>query len=80
MELTIRIPNEGDLRLLLPLLHRLGIQIVSKPNAQNPDSEKRTDLPVTWAKEPDIMPSAGMWKGFDIDAETLRSEAWGNRL
>jgi len=38
------------------------------------------DLPVTFAKNPDIRTLAGIWEGRDISLVELRKQAWGDRL
>ncbi|MEN9522275.1 MAG: hypothetical protein RL065_652, partial [Bacteroidota bacterium] len=35
--------------------------------------------PIQYAKNPDFMAAAGIWKNNPITQEELRQKAWGNR-
>jgi hypothetical protein len=56
--------------------------VIEKPLSKKPleESEHLADLPITFAKNPDVTALAGIWEGRDITLEKLRREAWGDRL
>lgn len=44
------------------------------------DNGQSIDLPITFAKDPDVTALAGIWQGKDITLEKLRKDAWGDRI
>lgn len=91
IEITIKTDNESTLERLLKLIATLDFKVVQKADKEivisegkeNPESSEKerdySDLPITWAKNPDVMALAGIWADKDIDAGELRQKAWGNR-
>ena len=43
---------------------------------QTPVSDKKTELPISFAKNPDISALAGIWKNKEITLSDLRKKAW----
>jgi hypothetical protein len=76
MELILKIDNLTDFNILYPLLKRLGISFSEKTKK----TELKNELPITFAKNPDFMALAGIWKDKNINPDQLRKEAWGGRL
>ena len=80
-ELIIKYKSAKVLKALQELSKTLDI-VIEKPRAKSPNKneERSTDLPITFAKNPDVTALAGIWQGRDITLEKLRKEAWGDRL
>ena len=77
MEILVKLNNITDINILLPLLSRLGISFTEKiKDTEQPKSQ----IPITFADEPDFMSLAGIWKNKNITQEQLRQDAWGDRL
>ncbi|MDZ7876193.1 MAG: hypothetical protein U5L45_00905 [Saprospiraceae bacterium] len=74
MELVIKINNTADFNILQLLLNRLGISFSEKTKKTN------AKLPITLAKDPDFMATAGMWADKNVSIDKLRQEAWGSRM
>jgi len=74
-EVIIKYKSAKALRALQDLTKLFDIVI------EKPVNEKHTnDLPITFAKKPDVTALAGIWEGKDITIEELRKEAWGDRI
>ena len=84
MELILKIDNQSDFYILLPLLKRLGISFKEKnkkPNSSTPTPNSNlSEIPINWSENPDFMAVAGIWKDRNVDADQLRKAAWGDRM
>jgi hypothetical protein len=79
-EIIIRTNNPLALQKLKDFLLLFDFEVIYKNELENREIEAK-NLPVTWAKEPDFMSLAGIWKNKPpITQEELREKAWGNRL
>lgn len=75
-EIIIRSSNLIALQKLEELLSLFDFEIERR---ETPD-EKKILLPVNYSSRPNVTALAGIWKGQDISLESIRKEAWGNRL
>jgi hypothetical protein len=69
-EIIVRTANEAALQKLAELLRMFGFEVVQ---VAHPSALKEAD-------QPDFMALAGIWKGRDITPESLRKQAWGDRV
>lgn len=78
-ELIIKYKGEKTLKALHDMAKVFDFTIEKQAKGILPDN-KRTDLPITFAKDPDVTALAGIWEGRSINLEELRKEAWGDRI
>jgi len=80
-EITVRYKSAKALKALQELTKMFDI-VIEKPikNGSPHEDEHPADLPITFAKDPDVKALAGIWQRRDITIEKLRKEAWGDRL
>jgi len=69
--IIVRTTNEAALAKLVELLRMFDFEV---------EPLIHRDAPVDQAAEPDFMALAGIWKGRDITQESLRKQAWGDRI
>jgi hypothetical protein len=74
-EVIVKYKNAKALRALNALTKMFDIVIEKQTGSEHP-----VDLPITFAKNPDVKALAGIWQDRDITLEDLRKEAWGDRL
>jgi len=74
-EVIIKYKSAKALKALQDLT-KLFDMVIEKPVTE----KQTTDLPITFAKKPNIKALAGIWEGKDITLEKLRKEAWGDRI
>jgi|GEM_PF-2678285 hypothetical protein len=80
-EVTVKYKSAKAFKALQDLAKMFDIVIEKTANSKpSKDSRQLSDLPITFAKDPDIKALAGIWQGRDITLEQLRKEAWGDRL
>jgi hypothetical protein len=80
-EVIVKYKTAKALKALQDLTRMFDI-VIEKPVDKNAalENEYVSDLPITFAKKPDVKALAGIWEGRDITIEALRKEAWGDRL
>jgi len=80
-EVIIKYKNEQALKALQDLAKMFGMSIKrsSKHTLVN-TLEDYEELPITFAKKPNVKALAGIWEDRDISLEQLRKEAWGDRI
>jgi hypothetical protein len=80
-EVTVKYKNTKALKALQDLA-KLFDMVIEKPssNEHTPEIKRSTELPITFAQNPDVKALAGIWEGREISLEELRKEAWGNRI
>ena len=71
-QLLVTVLDDQKMDFLLKLFAQLDFISVEEVSANQsaPDSSKHSNS---------ILDSAGLWEGRDIDAATLRQQAWGGR-
>ena len=80
-EVTVKYKSVKALKALQDLAKMFDIVIEkSISNNLSKSNGQPSDLPITFAKDPDVKALAGIWQGRDITLEELRKEAWGDRL
>jgi hypothetical protein len=80
-ELTVKYKSAKALKALQDLAKTFDIVIETpEKNGSSHEKERATNLPITFAKHPDLKALAGIWEGRDVTLEQLRKEAWGDRL
>ena len=57
--------------------HKPDATLAMSDDSSNPYLK---NLPISFAKEPDFMSLAGIWKDKNITIEELRKTAWGDRM
>jgi hypothetical protein len=80
-EVTVKYKSAKALKALQDLAKIFDI-VIEKPVSETPSPKngKISDMPITFAQNPDVKALAGIWQGRDITLETLRKEAWGDRI
>lgn len=80
-EVIIKYKNEQALKALQDLakMFDMSIKASSKHTLVNAP-ENYEELPITFAKKPNVKALAGIWEDRDISLEQLRKEAWGDRI
>ncbi len=56
------------------------IEEVSQKKLKTHPSNSGIEIPVTYAKNPDVLALKGIWKNKKITQTELRKKAWGNRI
>ena len=81
-EVLVKYKSEKALKALYDLAKIFDISIEKPVKSTLPNSHGRStnELPITFAKNPDVTALAGIWKGRDISLEELRKKAWGDRI
>jgi hypothetical protein len=80
-EITIKYKGSKALKAIKELAEMFDMVIEGPLPSNKPANDKPAkDLPITFAKHPDVTALAGIWKGRDITLAQLRKEAWGERL
>lgn len=69
--IIVRTPNEAALQKLMELLRMFDFEVEPVTHRDAPSEE---------VAEFDFMALAGIWKGRDITSESLRKQAWGDRV
>lgn len=75
-EIIIRSSNLVALQKLEELLSLFDFEI----ERREIPAEKEVALPVSYSEKPNILALAGIWKDQDISLESIRKEAWGDRI
>lgn len=74
-EVIIKYKSAKALKALQDL-SKMFDMVIEKPVNNSPS----IDLPITFAKHPDVTALAGIWEGRKITLDELRKEAWGDRV
>jgi len=75
-EIIIRSSNLVALQKLEELLSLFDFEI----ERREIPAAKEVALPVSYSEKPNILALAGIWKDQDISLESIRKEAWGDRI
>jgi len=75
-EVTIQYKSHKTLQALMDIAKYFDFTIKAEKKAKKPKKE----LPIEFAKNPDVSALAGIWKDKDITLEQLRKQSWGDRL
>ena len=80
-EIIIKYKNAKALDALKDLAKYFDF-VLEKPKSKKiiHNSRNAASLPIVFAKNPDVMALAGIWKGKNISLEVLRKKAWGDRI
>jgi len=80
-EVIIKYKNSKVLKALRDLTKSLDI-VIEQPLMDNLPNvgEQLPDIPITFAKNPNVTALAGIWQGRNVTLQELRKEAWGGRL
>jgi hypothetical protein len=79
-EVTVKYKNTKALNALKNLAKLFDLEIEKPAHKNLSKNEPSVNLPITFAKKPDITALAGIWEGRDITIDDLRKDAWGDRL
>ncbi|MEM9985973.1 MAG: hypothetical protein AAF804_12855 [Bacteroidota bacterium] len=74
-QLTIRSNNEAALKKLEEFLRFFNFEIIYSEL-----SESAANPPITYAQQPNFRAMAGIWEGRKIEQDSLRRDAWGDRV
>ena len=77
-EILIRSTNVDALKKLADLVRVFGFEVIT--SADTTPTKNLSHLPITFAKKPNVLALAGIWKDKNITLEQLRKDAWGDRL
>lgn len=77
-EVIIKYKNSKVLKALQDLTKTFDIVIEQSLSVKS--DKQASNLPITFAKNPDVTALAGIWQGRNVTLEELRNEAWGGRL
>ena len=69
MEAVIKVADKKFFQSILRFLRDIGVEITLKEEKKVSHRAKSTD-------EESFFKSAGLWKGRNINSETLREKAW----
>jgi len=75
-EVIIKYKSAKALKALQDLAKAFDM-VIEKPEA---DKKRETNLPIRFAKKPDVNALSGIWKDNPMTIEELREKAWGDRL
>ncbi len=80
-EIVIKYKNEKTLELLKDLAKYFDFDIEKKTTIaiKKADRAEENTYPISFAKRPDFMALAGIWKDKEISLVELRKNAWGDR-
>jgi len=80
-EVIIKYKNAKALKALQDLTKLLDFTIESSVSGKSSKSRSEVpDLPITFAKKPDVKALAGIWQDREITLADLRKDAWGDRI
>src|ERR1700730_11009043 len=80
-QVTVKYKNTKALKALQDLATLFDMVIEKpSPNKHIAEIKRSGELPITFAKNPDVKALAGIWEGREISLEELRKEAWGSRI
>jgi hypothetical protein len=71
-EITVKYNDDKALKALEVLAKEFDMVLIHPEEGGN--KQKKRSLPITFAKNPDVMALAGIWKGKEISLKEIRKD------